>query len=144
MAIVLAEERAAGWAPHELGVAALEKQHGCDILSTPPHGGTPHPVEVKGWGEPFLAVRGRFAYHQDIRESQMHAARCDCHFRIEIVANLTAYLAGAEPYERLRLTAAEIRERAVPRLWDVPLLGKEADIVRRSRPPNAADDTPAM
>lgn len=112
MAIVLAEERAAGWAPHELGAAELEKQHGCDILSTPPQGGAAHPVEVKGWGEPFLAVRGRFAYHQDMRESQMKAARCDNNFRIELVANLTAYLAGSGPYERLRLTATEIRERA--------------------------------
>jgi hypothetical protein len=79
-----------------------------------------------------------------MRDSQMKAARCDDNFRIEIVANLTAYLAGTGPYERLRLTATEIRERAVPRLWDVPLLGKEADIVRRSRPPGAADETPAM
>lgn len=136
MAIVLAEERAAGWAPVELGAAALEKQHGCDILSKPPGGGKPHPVEVKGWGEPFLAARGRFAYHQDLRESQMEAARRDATFRIEIVAILSAYLAGAGPYERLTLRATEIRDRAVPRLYDVTLLGKEAEIERRSAPPD--------
>ena len=136
MTIVLAEEHAAGWTPLELRIATLEKQYGCDILSTPPGGGDPHPVEVKGWGEPFLAARGRFAYHQDMRESQMQAALRDANFRIEIVANLTDYLAGVGPYEPLTLTATEIRERAVPRLYDVPLFGKEADIVRRSTPPS--------
>lgn len=35
MDIVVAEERAAGWTPQVLGAAALEKDHGCDILSTP-------------------------------------------------------------------------------------------------------------
>jgi hypothetical protein len=95
---------------------------------------------VKGWGEPFLAARGQFAYHQDLRESQMQAARRDATFRIEIVANLSAYLAGAGPYERLTLTATEIRDRAVPRLYDVPLPGKEAEIQRRSAPTGSAVD----
>jgi hypothetical protein len=53
-------------------------------------------------------------------------------YRIEIVANLTAYLAGEGPYERLTLTAAEIRARAEPRLYDVPLGGKEDEILRRA------------
>ncbi len=136
MEIVLAEERAAGWAPHVLGAAGLEKEHGCDILSGPPGGGEPHPVEVKGWGEPFIAVRGRFGYHQDIRATQMQAADRDPNFRIEIVANLTAYLSRTGPYERLALTAPEIVERAIPRLYDVPLAGKEGEIVRRLAPPD--------
>lgn len=41
----------------------------------------------------------------------------------EIVANLIAYLAGAGPYERLTLTADEICERAIPRLYDVSCPG---------------------
>jgi len=142
MEVVLAEEIAAGWAPRVLGAAALEKQHGCDILSTPPAGGDPHPVEVKGWGDPFIAARRRFAYDQDIRASQMEAAKRDPNFRIEIVANLTAYLAGAGPYERLTLTASEIIERAVPRLYDVPLTGKEPEIVRRHAPPGMTATAP--
>jgi hypothetical protein len=141
MEIVLAEERAAGWTPRALRAAALEKQHGCDILSVPPDGGQPHPVEVKGWGGSFVAARGRFAYTQDIRESQMQAAKRDPRFRIEIVANLTAYIAGTEPYERLTLTAVEIVERAIPRLHDVPLTGKENEIVRRYAPPSAASES---
>ena len=135
MEIILAEERAAGWVPRVLGAAKLEKQHGCDILSAPPDGGAQHPVEVKGWGEPFTTVSGRFGYHQDMRASQMEAAQRDPNFRIEMVANLTAYLAGTGPYERLSLTAAEILERAIPRLYDVPLAGKEGEVVRRNAPP---------
>lgn len=135
MDIVLAEELAAGWSPRVLGAAALEKHHGCDILSTPPGGGEPHPVEVKGWGEPFVSGRGRFGYDQDIRASQMAAAQRDPNFRIEMVANLTAYLAGSGPYERLTLSSDEIIRRAIPRLYDVPLTGKEREIVRRDAPP---------
>jgi hypothetical protein len=135
MEIVLAEEVAAGWTPRVLGAAALEKRHGCDILSVPPGGGEPHPVEVKGWGEPFIAPRQRFGYHQDVRASQMVAAQRDPNYRLEMVANLTAYLAGTGPYERLTLTASEIIERAIPRLYDVPLTGKENEIVRREAPP---------
>ncbi|HEU0250933.1 MAG TPA: hypothetical protein VFR48_09435 [Solirubrobacteraceae bacterium] len=129
MEIVIAEERANGWAPHVIGVAALEKHHGCDILSTPPDGGDPHPVEVKGWGEPFLRPSGQFVYPQDLRASQMTAAQCDPRYRIELVANLTHYLAGTGPYERLTLCAEEI-SHATPRLWQVDLAGKQAEIRR--------------
>jgi hypothetical protein len=142
MEIVLAEEIAAGWTPRVLGAAALEKQHGCDILSVPPAGGDPHPVEVKGWGDPFIAARRQFGYDQDIRASQMEAAERDPNFRIEIVANLTAYLAGAGPYERLTLTASEIIERAGPHLYGVPLSGKEPEIVRRHAPPGSSATAP--
>jgi len=129
--IVLAEEIARGWKPTEIGVAAEEKRLGCDVLSVPPEGGEAHPVEVKGWGEPFLSLSsGRFIDFQDIRSSQMEAARRDRNYRVEIVANLTAYLAGTGPYERLTLTAAEVCERAIPRLYDVPLTGMEERIRR--------------
>lgn len=90
---------------------------------------------MKGWGEPFTALRGGFRYPQDIRASQMKAVLSNARFRIEIVANLTAYLAGTARYERLTLTAAEIIERATPRLYDVSLDGKEDEIVRRNGPP---------
>lgn len=129
--IVLEEERKRGWKATEVGVAKEEKRLGCDILSVPPTGGEPHAVEVKGWGEGFLrSVSGRFAYDQDIRASQLEAAERDPNYRLEIVANLAAYVAGAGRYERLTLTAAEICQRAVPRLCDVRLTGME-DQIRR-------------
>jgi hypothetical protein len=128
MEIVIADEHGNGWTPTVIGVAALEKQHGCDILSTPPEGGDPHPVEVKGWGKPFIGVRGRFLYTQDLRASQMTAAKNNpTNFRIEIVANLTRYLAGEAPYERLTLRADEITS-AEPRLWEVKLDAKRDEI----------------
>jgi hypothetical protein len=135
MEIVVAEELAAGHRPHVLGAAALEKQHGCDILVTAAEGHEPIPVEVKGWGEPFVSGSGLWRYEQDIRASQKEAAERNPEYRIEVVANLTAYLAGDGPYERLTLTAAEISEHAKPRLYDVPLEGKEDEIVRRTAPP---------
>jgi hypothetical protein len=133
MDIVVAEERAAGWTPRVIGVAALEKHHGCDILSTPPEGGDPDPVEVKGWGEPLLRASGKFVYTQDLRQSQMLAAQANPRFRIEIVANLSAHQLHGEDYERLTLTAADI-EKATPRLWEVDLQGKAGEIRRRSSP----------
>lgn len=135
MEIVVAEELAAGHQPHVLGAAVLEKEHGCDIIVTPAEGSEPTPVEVKGWGEPFFFASGLWRYDQDIRASQMKAAKRNPDYRVEIVANLTAYLAGDGPYERLTLTAGEICERAKPRLHDVPLTGKEDEIVRRTAPP---------
>lgn len=141
--IVLAEERARGWNPTELGVATEERRLGCDVLSVPPDGGEPHPVEVKGWGEAFVsAASGCFVYHQDIRTSQMEAAKRDPNYRVEIVANLTAYMAGNGPYERLTLTASEVCERAVPRLYDVPLAGMEERIRREVTEPVATEGPP--
>jgi hypothetical protein len=98
------------------GSWSKEKEYGCDILSTPPGAAAPHPIEVKAWGEPFLTAKGRFTYDQDIRASQFTAAQHSDHYRLEIVANLEACLAGNSHYERLTITAHEIRERAVPRL----------------------------
>lgn len=73
MNVILQEEADRGWQAPALGAAGAEKEHGCDILSIPPRGGEPHPVEVKGWGEPCMSVSGRFRYDQDIRESQFQA-----------------------------------------------------------------------
>jgi hypothetical protein len=126
--IVLREESDRGWQAQALGASGTEKEHGCDILSTPPEGGDPHPVEVKGWGEPFLSLNGVFRYTQDIRESQFQAAQRNADYRLEVVANLTEYLAGIGAYERLTLTADHIRERAVPRLYDVSLAGLKGEI----------------
>jgi hypothetical protein len=123
MEIVLAEERDRGCVTELPGSSVKEKEHGCDILSTPPGAEVPHPVEVKAWGEPLLTSKGRFNYDQDIRASQFAAANLSDEYRLEIVANLDAYLAGAGPYERLTLGAFEIRERAAPRLYDVSLDG---------------------
>jgi hypothetical protein len=128
MEIVLAEERARGCKAELPGSWAKEKEHGCDILSTPPGSDGPHPVEVKAWGEPLLTAKGRFAYDQDIRASQFAAAQLSDDYRLEIVGNLDAYLAGTGPYERLTLSAGEIRERAVPRLYDVHLEGLQERI----------------
>lgn len=134
---MLAEERTNGWQPREIGIATEEKRLGCDVLSVPPGGGEPHPVEVKGWGESFLSpTSGRFIYHQDIRASQMEAAKRNAEYRLEIVANLTAYLGGAGLYERLSLTAEELLARAIPRLYDVPLTGLEDKVRREKAPPS--------
>lgn len=81
-------------------------------LSTPADGGEPPPIAVNGWREPFLSpASGQLiGQHQDIRASQMCAARRDPRFSAESVANLKAHLAGRgnERYERLPLTAAGI------------------------------------
>lgn len=50
---------------------------------------------------------------------------------------MTAYLAGQGPYERLSLTATQIRQRATPRLYDVPLAGLEGDITAGPAPSTA-------
>lgn len=65
-------------------------------------------------GHPREPVCGRAAFSDD--------------YRLEIVGNLDAYLAGTGPYERLTLSAGEIRERAVPRLYDVRLEGLQERI----------------
>jgi hypothetical protein len=49
MAIVHAEDVERGWTPGPALSKKREGVEGCDFLSTPPGGGEPHPVEVKGW-----------------------------------------------------------------------------------------------
>jgi uncharacterized protein DUF6000 len=128
MEIVTAEERSRGWAPELPGSWAKEKEHGCDILSAPPDGGPAHPIEVKGWGEPLLNANRTFTYPQDIRASQYQAARRSEVYRLEIVANLDAHLQNTGSYQRLTLTAQDILERAIPRLYDIPLTGLEEKV----------------
>jgi hypothetical protein len=127
MDIVIREEQRNGWSPCAIGAARGEKEHGCDILSAPPSGGKPHPVEVKGWGERFRGPSGKFLYAQDVRASQMAAARQDDNFRVEIVANLAAHIADGEPYECLTLHADQVRS-ALPRLYEVVLDGMANEI----------------
>jgi hypothetical protein len=129
MDIVLAEEETRGAEVVLPGSWAKEKESGCDLLSTPPGAAEPDHVEVKGWGEPFLSSSGKFLYAgQDIRASQFEAAKKHANYRIEIVANLDAYLRGEGPYQRLTLKAEAIVARAVPRLYDVLLEGLEPDV----------------
>lgn len=140
MEIVITEEHARGWSAVWVGSWAKEKELGCDLLSTPPDGGPPHPVEVKAWGEPFLDPKGRWNYQgQDIRTSQFSAALLDDRYRVEIVANVDAHLAGSGEYERLSLSAVEVVKRAVPRLYDVPLAGLEGRIRVGAREPPRPD-----
>ena len=60
MEIVEAEEHAKGWSPHVVGVAALEKEHGCDLVSTAPTG-EKHFVEAKDGPGHFSALKGSSA-----------------------------------------------------------------------------------
>jgi hypothetical protein len=121
MTIVLAEERARGFEAAAVPSVRLEKEYGCDILSTPPSGREPHRVEVKGWGEPLLRARGGWSYDQDIRPSQYAAASTFPTYRLEIVANIEAWLAGIGELERLTLTAKHIVENAYISQYRVPL-----------------------
>lgn len=137
MAIVLAEEAAQGRIAKALASWAGEKMFGCDILSSTSSDEEPERVEVKGWGEPLLTAGGKFTYPQDIRASQFDAACVTSHYRIEIVANLDAYLLGSGGVQRLTLSAEYIRAHAVPRLYDVPLesLKGEVRVVEASELP---------
>jgi hypothetical protein len=68
--IVCAEEVANGWTPGPPLSKSREREEGCDFLSTPPNGGEPHPIEVKGWGESLFLSDGRFRDRQDINAEQ--------------------------------------------------------------------------
>jgi hypothetical protein len=121
--IIRAAEQARGWeVGPQLGQRAQRKA-GCDLLSTPPGGGPPHPVEVKGWGAPLIAAEDSFSYPAEVNGEQYCRAKQDPNWRLEIVANLTAFLAGTGQPERLTLTGAEVVERAYPRLYRVTLDG---------------------
>jgi hypothetical protein len=75
--IVLAEERAKGWTPRDLG-AKEQLQYGCDILSAPPDGGDPHRIEVKAMGRPFLTKTGKWSWPDIVvRQSQLDACKGD-------------------------------------------------------------------
>jgi hypothetical protein len=121
MAIVRAEETARGWTP---GPALSKKQEaleGCDFLSTPPEGGPPHPVEVKGWGESMFRADGSFRYSQDINVEQLGRAQGDPRWRLEIVANLGNAREGLGSVERLTVTAADLEGNVRPWKYRIDL-----------------------
>lgn len=121
--IVRAAEQARGWeVGPQLGQRAQRKA-GCDLLSMPPDGGPRHPVEVKGWGAPLIAAEDSFSYPAEVNREQYDRAKHDPNWRLEIVANLTAFLAGTGQSQRLTLTGAEVTERAYPKLYRVCLDG---------------------
>jgi hypothetical protein len=80
-------------------------------------------IEIKGWGRPLRLLDGSFSYPADINAQQHRRALDDDSWRLEIVANLTAARAGSSRPERLTLSSAEVRERALPLKLAVPLDG---------------------
>lgn len=126
--IVRTEESARGWSPGQILSQRAQPVEGCDFLSTPPGGGPPHPIEVKGWGEPLVKTDGSFTYPADINVEQYERARRDPNWRLEIVANLTAAREGRGSPERLTLTAAEVLERASAWKFKVGLHGLQKRI----------------
>lgn len=110
--IVRAEEVAKGWTPGpQLGQRA-QPLEGCDFLSIPPDGGSAHPIEVKGWGEPMVGPDGSILDRADMNVEQLERAKADPNWRLEIVANLAAARERRGRPQRLSLTAAEVVERA--------------------------------
>jgi hypothetical protein len=114
MEIVLAEERLLGRSAEPLPGTRLEKQYGCDILVHRGDDAEPERVEVKGWGDPLVGRRGKLSWPLDVQVSQFEAARSGAPFRVEIVANLTRFLDGGDPYERLTVPGAFVADHALP------------------------------
>jgi hypothetical protein len=139
MQIVIAEECLAGRAPDPIKGTHLEKEYGCDILVSVPGQSEPDRVEVKGWGEPFIAARGGFTWPQPLEVSQYEAARRAIPFRVEIVANLRKFLQSAGMYERLTVDADYVREHARPSAYEVKL-GPLRDQIRRQEQPALTND----
>lgn len=128
--IVRDAEIARGWTPGPLLAQHAQHQEGCDLLSTPPDGGPPHRIEVKGWGESLLADNGAFTYPADVNREQFEHAKDDPNWRLEIVGNLAAVRAGAGPPERLTLTAGEVVRRAECWRYRIPLDGLAQQVQR--------------
>lgn len=124
MALVRSEEVERGWRPGRVLSQARQPIEGCVFLSEPPGGGQPHPVEVKGWGEPLLRRSDQFSYPADINVEQLERAGREPNWRLEIVGNLTAARHGTGQPERLTLTAREVVERATGWKYKVPLDGR--------------------
>ena len=130
--IVRAAELARGWKAGPQLAQRAQRKAGCDLLSTPPDGGPPHPIEVKGWGVPLIAAEGSFSYPAEVNREQYDRAEHDPNWRLEIVGNLTAFLAGTGQPQRLTLTGAEVAERARPQLYRVCLDGLADRVVASS------------
>ncbi len=128
--IIRQEELTRGWEPGAQLSQTQQRLDGCDFFSTPPDGGAPHPIEVKGWGEPLLTASGAFTYPADVNAQQFERAQRDPTWRLEIVGNLTAHRAGLGPYERLTLSSNEVVERARPWKYTVELEGLGERVTR--------------
>ena len=121
--IVCKDEIERGWLPGpQLGQRA-QRAEGCDLHSSPPDGGPPHAIEVKGWGEPLRQPDGSFTYPADVNAEQLRRAGQDPPWRLEIVANLAAVRAGTGAPERLTLSGPDVIARAVGWRFRVPLDG---------------------
>lgn len=125
VAIVRGEYERAGWSVGPTLSKAEERRQGCDLLAEHADTGERAVIEVKGWGEPLRRLDGTFSYPADINAQQHQRALNDDLWRLEIVANLSAVRAGSGRAERLTLSAAEVRERALPLKLAVPLDGLE-------------------
>jgi hypothetical protein len=125
VAIVRGEYERAGWSVGATLSKSEERRQGCDLLAEHANTGDRAVIEVKGWGEPLRRRDGTFSYPADINAQQHQRALNDDSWRLEIVANLSAARAGSGRAERLTLSAAEVRERAVPLKLAVPLKGLE-------------------
>jgi hypothetical protein len=121
--IVRAEEAARGWTPGPQLDQVSQRVEGCDFFSAPPDGRPPHPVEVKGWGEPLVGPSGRIVELADVNAEQFKRASRDADWRLEIVANLTAAREGRGSPQRLTLTAGDVVRRARPWRYRVDLDG---------------------
>jgi hypothetical protein len=121
MEVIVAEEWLAGNTPEPIRGTHLEQVHGCDILVGVPGQAEPDRVEVKGWGEPMIAVRGKFSWRQDMQVSQYRSASSGLPFRMEIVANLRRFLDAGDRYDRLTVDADFIRRQAQPSAYEVDL-----------------------
>jgi hypothetical protein len=128
--IVRAAETARGWRPGSILGQRAQRLEGCDFLSEPPDGGPAHRIEVKGWGEPLVTAGGSFSYPADVTREQYERAKAEpTTWRLEIVADLTAFLEGRGVPQRLTLDGSEVVERAYCWRYRVPLDGLTAGIV---------------
>jgi hypothetical protein len=119
--VVRQAEIARGWEPTPLLGQHAQHVEGCDLLSTPPGGGPPRAIEVKGWGEPLLRPDGSCTYPADLNAEQLERAKRDADCRLVLVGNLDAVMAGTGRPKVLAMTATEVVERAVGWRYRVPL-----------------------
>ena len=121
MEIIVAEEWLAGNTPEPIRGTHLEQVYGCDVLVRVPGLAEPEHVEVKGWGAPLIAHKGKFSWRQDMQVSQYRAACSGVSYRMEIVANLRRFLDAGDGYDRLTVGGGFIREQAEPLGYQVDL-----------------------
>ncbi len=121
-------EIARGWQPSPILGQKAQHAEGCDVFSYPPDGGEAQAIEVKGWGEPLLRPDGKFTYPADVNAEQLQRAKRDPNWRLVIVANLDAVMAGTGEVEVLTLTSSDVIQRAVGWRYRVPLEGLQGAI----------------